>query len=68
MIIYLSGGGGYTVSNPEVLIADKACLMLTYYNYHADGPDRRFTTVLDSRKAGKATKPKPTKQKAKKQK
>lgn len=49
MIIYYSGEGSR--SNPEIVLADKANLMLTFATYEKKGqPDKRFQAIIDARR------------------
>lgn len=49
MIIYFSGNG---VSHPEIVLGEKACVMLTYFNNQGK-PEPRFQRILNARRKKK---------------
>lgn len=55
LIIYYSGEASR--ANPEIVLGDKANVMLTFYDMFKKGctPTRRFGAILRSRIAGKTT-------------
>lgn len=49
MIVYYSGEGSR--SNPEIVLQDRANIMLTFHDFSDSGkPNSRFRDIIDARK------------------
>lgn len=53
-MIFFHSGDGSSYSQPEIMLGDKATLMLTFYGQHKKlKPNRRFKNILQARKRRK---------------